>query len=456
MRLTSLALAALALALAGGGCSRPTPPPATAGSLLLVTIDTWRADAFGAGGHPDVRSPALDRLFRNGRQFAETYSPVPTTLASHTSLLSGAWPTTHGVPANLWPVPEDVTTLAEILSDRGFATGAFLSSAALDAAFNLDQGFDKYNFKAVAFAEDDAPWRPGVRTLHRARTWWEEHAGERRFLWIHLWEPHFPYEPHPTLVKAYDPGYAGEANGSMEWIMQWWESPAPPPEADLRHVVALYHAEITGLDRALRLFLDLTDLDDTILVVTGDHGESLGEHNLTFKHGPNVFPADVQVPLALLAPGLAPGVSGAQVRTIDVPRAALRLLGLDESGLPEEAGNLLDWADGGRGLPVFGVATQPWVEMDDDVYPCTPLQRVVRTPEAAYVETPYRERTAWFDRRIDPGELVALPPPIGSTLPDSLRGELDRWIEAGTYRPDYRPMERNDLREQLRSLGYLE
>ena len=450
-----VSLPALLLSACGpGGGSGETPAAVPMSSVLLVTIDTWRADALGAGGDPRIKTPYLDRLFRRNLQFAQTWSPVPTTLASHTSLLSGAWPTNHGVPANLWPVPEDVLTLPEILSERGFATAAFVSSAALDSEFGLDQGFDKYNFKAIAYEQSDAPWRPAFRTLFRAKTWWDETTGPK-FLWVHLWEAHFPYEPVPALARAYDPDYTGTADGSMAQLTRLWRDPDPPPEADRRHIIALYHAEVTGIDRVLGGFLDEIDTSATVVVVTGDHGESLGEHNLSFKHGPHVFAGDVRVPLVVAAPGYGPKVSGAQVRTIDVPRTLLRLLGLDDSMLPEESADLLEWADGGAGLPVFTVATQPWEEIDDDVYPNTSLQRGLHLPDAAYVETPFLDRSAWFDRTRDPGELFPVPFP-GDGRPDSLRSALDRWIGAARYRPDYRPVEQENLREQLRSLGYVD
>ncbi len=444
---------ALALALAFAACAPEPPPAPVAHSLILITVDTWRGDSFGAGGAPDIRTPMIDRFFRSSLQFAETYSPSPTTLASHTSLMTGAWPTRHGVPGNLWPVPEDVLTLAEILSEQGLATGAFVSSCALDVEFNLDQGFDKYNFKVTAVAKDDAPWRPAVRTLHRAQTWWQRIEGPR-FLWTHLWEPHFPYEPLPVLAEVQDPGYEGTTDGSMGTLMPYWDPP-PPSERDRRHVEALYHAEIAGLDRVLGRFLVGVDLEDTIVVLTGDHGESMGENDLFFKHGPHVSVSDTHVPLAIRIPGEAPRVSLAQVRTLDVPRTVLPLLGLDHSMLPEESTDILPLARGGKSLPVFAVATQPALQMDDDAFPGSSLQRILRLPGAAFVETPFKDDRAWFDRTTDPGERQRLPVP-SSARADSMRDALDEWIGAGTFRPGYQPIQREDLREQLRSLGYLE
>ncbi len=450
----ALATALAALGLASSGCETVDIPEAKAESVILITLDTWRADAFGAGGDPEIRTPAIDRFFRRSIQFAEAYSPVPSTLASHTSMLTGAWPTHHGVPANLWPVPEDILSLAEILSERDFSTAAFLSSAVLNKTFRLGQGFDVYNFKPVALARDDSPWRPAFRTLHRAQTWWESTPG-RRFLWVHLWEAHFPYEPNPLFVEVYDPGYEGEAVGTMEYLIHLWKYRGSMAEPDREHLIALYHAEITGLDRFLGRFLDELDTEDALIVLTSDHGESLGEHNLPFKHGPHVYRGDVQVPLAVLSPGAAPAVAGALVRTIDFPRTTLRQLGLDDRMLPEESADLMDWVHAEGGLPVFGVASSPSSELEDGTYPSVSMQRVVRLPGAALVETPFRNRREWFYRDADPGELSSSRVPK-SSLADSLRSELDDWIEDARYRPGYAPITDSFLREQVRSLGYLD
>lgn len=433
-------------------CGAPEP---AARSLLLITIDTWRGDAFGAGGDPSTRTPQIDRFFRQSVQFSRAFAPVPTTLASHTSLLTGAWPTRHGVPANLWPVPEDVTTLAEILSAKGFETAAFVSSVVLHESYGLDQGFDVYNFKVIATAELEQPWRPAPMTLRRAFLWWDRKE-DPRFLWVHLWEPHAPYEPAPVFARLGDPGYEGPASGSMDYLMDTWDGGAErmDPE-DVAHVEALYRAEIEGLDRVLGRFLDAVHAEGQMVVLTSDHGESLGEHGLFFKHGTHVYPADLHVPLAIRAPGVPPGLTGALVRTIDVPRTVLRRLRVDDRGLPEEGEDLLQWSPEDPGAVTFGVASQPEQRMAHDRYPCAPLQQTIRTPRWTRVETPYERTGDWFDSARDPGELDAVPGP-GGAVADSLRGALHGWIGEGTFRPGYGPSGAEELREQVRSLGYID
>jgi arylsulfatase A-like enzyme len=397
-----------------------------------------------------VRTPGLDRLFRHGVQYSEAFAASATTLASHTSILSGAWPTTHGVIKNRMRVPDALVSLAEILSDAGFATGAFVSSAALDARLNLAQGFDVYDFRPTALVRFEQPWRPSTVTFPRALEWWRGQSGPR-FLWVHAFEPHFPYEPAPELAELYDPGYTGHIRGDMETLVDIWGNPTALSEEDFRHLRALYWAEITGMDRTIGRFLRELERDpSTLVVVIADHGESLGDHHdLYFKHGPHVYPSDVAVPLAVRAPGVEPAVTSAMVRTIDIPRTILERVGI-EAELPEEAGELLRWRDGGEGFPSFGMASQPWAEATRATD--NKLQRVVRTQRMAYVETPWEKRRELFDRQADPGEMTTLP--VRGPEYEALHAALDAWI-AGAGRPAEQVTDPEVL-ERLESLGYID
>jgi arylsulfatase A-like enzyme len=461
-RTTAAVAAAALLAACGCGGGTDETPAVGARHAVLVTIDTWRADCFGAGGHPAARTPNLDRFFRGGLQFAEAYSPAPTTLASHTSILSGQWPTRHGVPRNLFHVPGDVVTLPQILQDAGFRTAAYVSTAALDDRFGLDRGFDVYNAHSTRTVAGDYAWRPAAETLAAARRWWSVHP-ERKFLWVHFFEPHFPYEPAAVDAALHDTGYRGPVDGSMESLHRIWAE--PPDEAVRAHVASLYLAEITGLDRTIGAFLrEIVADGETITVLTADHGESLGERGAGsyFVHGPTVYPQDVRVPLVVRgAPPFTPGVSAAMVRTIDVPATFLRALGVS-APLPAEGRDLADAPrDGAGGVPadesgydarVLAVASMPWRVETDGEYRNLRKQRCARTPERAVVVTPWESRSEWFDRRSDPGELHARPDPPDAEAA-ALEPELEEWIEGARVVADSAAFP-PELRERLRSLGY--
>ena len=424
-------------------------------SVVLVTIDTWRADRFGAGGDPRVRTPHLDRFFRGATQFADAFSAAPTTLASHATMLTGQWPTGHTVPRNGWPLPPDVPTLAEALKKAGFATGAFVSSAALDPAFGLARGFDVYDASATRSEAFDQAWRPAEETLARAEDWWSK-AGLRRFLWVHLFEAHFPYEPDAIDFALYDTGYRGPANGSMAFLMDLWIDPNPIAPDVRDHLESLYVAEVTQLDRKMGPFLDqLAEERDALVVVTADHGESVGEHGVRFQHGPVVYEDAVRVPLAIRGGRAFPaGLTGSTVRTIDIPRTILLRLGV-RSKLAPEGADLARWVHGGSGAMAFSEASMPWDVERRGSYPNLLKQRAVRTQEWTFVETPWREEFGWYRREADPGELGRpgeSPPAPGAA---GLRQLLTDWIDRGQPR---RPPTEIDpqLVQRLQSLGYVD
>jgi len=447
----------IGLGLAAGAlsCGPPAPPPEAA-SAVLLTIDTWRADSFGAGGHPELRTPHLDRFFRGSLQFSEAFSPIPTTLASHVSMLTGAWPTEHGVPRNVWIVPDDLVTLPEHLADAGFSRAAFVSSSTLDRGTNVDQGFDVYD-DALETADGTEPWRPAAVTLERARRWWEA-TGGRRFLWVHVFEPHLPYGPPPELAALHGADPAREPVAPVPWMRDLWRDKSRFTPELRRHLLALYHAEISGLDRRLGPFLaELAAAGDVATIVTSDHGEGLGEHNVFFTHGPKVFAGDVQVPLALRAPGTAAGVSGSAVRTIDVPGTLLGLLGV-AAELPLDAEDLRDHANGGEPLTVFGVASAPAnaprALFEDGAYANSRMPRVIRRGHRSFLETPWQGRSLWFDRADDPAELDPRRPAAADSL-ETLKAELDAWILDARVTDASTELDR-EFEERMRALGYLD
>ncbi|MBZ0268044.1 sulfatase [bacterium] len=445
-----LALAAVLLAGALAGCGEPPP----AESAILITIDTWRGDSFGAGGDPALRTPHIDRLFRHSWQFAEAYSPIPTTLPSHVSMLTGEWPTDHGVPRNIWEVPADLATLPEMLGAKGIASGAFVSSAALDGKTNVGRGFDVFDDRFEK--EGDDGWRRAAGTLARASEWWNGTSG-RKFLWVHLFEPHLPYAPKREDVLLYATGAPYGSEISIEWIKPYWLDKSRFTEELREHLVSLYHAEITGVDRHLGAFLRAHEGDGrTAVLLTSDHGESLGEHNLYFKHGPKVFRPDVRVPMALRAPGVSPGVSDGIVRTIDVPRTLLTLLDVDAT-LPVDADNLLERRRGHE-LTSFSVASAefdaPEFIRPRDGYENRLMPRAIRRADTTFVETPWADKRVWFDRAADPDERHELRPDYDAGMSE-MREELDAWMANPRVTSSAFELD-PELRERMRALGYLD
>ncbi len=280
--------------------------PAARRNLLLITLDTFRADYLGVNGASEVPTPHLDALARGGVNFTRARAPVPLTLPSHASILTGTYPPGHGVRDNgSFRLADERLTLAEVLGERGYATAAFVASFVLDRRFGLAQGFALYDDRITsdpAMLESLEAERSGEAVLAAFSRWLgERHDAGPFFAWLHLYDPHAPYLPPEPFRSRY-----------------------------ARHP---YGGEIAYTDQVVGRIVEALEsrqlLDSTILAVVGDHGEDLGEHGET-THALLIYNSTLHVPMILRAPGLLPaGVQlGELVRIIDLAPTLLDLLGL--------------------------------------------------------------------------------------------------------------------------------
>lgn len=268
-------LAALALLPACDAGAAPVE------SVVLFTLDTTRADVLFGTDHAQQLAPRISALAGNGVRFARAYTVAPVTLPAHASMLTGLVPPRHGLRDNGHAaLPPAAETLAEELAAHGMETAAFVSALVLDRGFGLDQGFERYDQPPLQArtSENESVERPGAITARAAADWLAARDSERPFfLWVHLYDAHIPYEPAPEhLARA-----GGDA----------------------------YRGEVAALDDAVGVVLDaLAEQgleDETLVVLTADHGESLGEHGEP-SHGALCYEATVHVPLVLHFPGPPP------------------------------------------------------------------------------------------------------------------------------------------------------
>jgi arylsulfatase A-like enzyme/Tfp pilus assembly protein PilF len=407
-------------------CARAPGPPPAARNVLLVTIDTLRADRLGAYGSPDVKTPHMDALARDGALFPEAAVSVPLTRPSHASILTGLDPAGHGLRDNVSPpLADSIPTLATILKGAGFDTAAFVSAVVLSSQSGLNRGFDVYSDRFEMGADDarflNSIQKRGDGPTAEAIAWLEARRGGRFFAWLHLYDPHDPYEPpEPYATQYADRLYDGEVAYSDDLVGRL----------------------LAVLDRVGRR-------EDTLVVVTSDHGEGLGEHGENV-HGYFLYQSTLRVPLLIRGPGVLAGVRPAvTARSVDIPPTVLALLAVQPPQSHPFSGRSLKPVLQGHFLPEepsYAESLLPLLH-----YGWSDL-RSIREGRWKYIQAP---RPELYDLSRDPGEhddRAAAEP----TRAEALRSALVRHLAAEKDSPSggsagVPP----DLLEKLGALGYL-
>jgi len=429
LRLAAALAVAAAAVLALAGCNRIDASRGGEGRLapagpnvLLITIDTLRADHVGAYGAQGAETPALDGLAREGVLFETAIATAPLTLPSHTSILTGMTPPRHAVRQNgIFRLDESYETLAERFRDAGYDTGAVIGAIVLDARYGLDQGFDFYDatMSSRRASETGYPERSAEEVTEVALHWLG--ARERRFfLWLHYYDPHAAYSPPASFEQR----FAGRP----------------------------YDGEIAYADEQIgRVFQALRasgEWERTLVVATSDHGESLGEHGER-THAYTLYDAVLHVPLVLRGPGIPAARRVREVvSAVDLAPTILARAGLAPFAEADgrDLSPLWEREPGFEERPAYAetLATQ----LDHGWAPLFAL----RTSRHLYVRAP---RAELYDVQRDPRQLTnllddPLPPAAeaAAVLDEALEGELAREREANRLALD------SSTREQLRALGY--
>jgi choline-sulfatase len=394
--------------------------------IFLVTIDTLRADHVHCYGYEKIETPALDSLAKAGIRFTQAFTSSPITNTSHTSILTGLLPSSHGVTDFAVPLSPSHPTLAELLHRQGYHTAAFIGAVILDSkslAPSLDRGFDFYdNFPEHSHIK--SRWgrveRRGMDVAQRAEAWLSAHPTGPHFVWVHLYDPHDPYEP-----------------------------PAPYSRIYKDH---LYDGEIAYADSALANFVAYLKrygwYEHSLVVVVGDHGEGLGEHHED-THGIFLYDSTTHVPLIFKLPaGRAVGehkVIDAQVRTTDILPTILDLVG---TPAPQRL-------DGESLTPYFaGADLPPRIAFGETDYPLrfgwAPL-RSVRADGLKFIEAP---RPEFYDLHKDAAELDNRYEPWNAQV-QKFRGMLAE-LRAKAPPPDpSKGVVGQGTIDELKALGYL-
>lgn len=430
LRQAACAVVLIALAACTQSSNRPAKsqdsvPPLRHVNLVVVTIDTLRADRLHCYGNQAIKTPTLDALAQRGVLFEHAVAQTPLTPPSHASIFTGTNPNVHhvrntgGFALQASPIP-----LAKILQTQGWDTAAFIGASVLKKAFGFNQGFDVYDDQMPkpdkSLEERDYPERRAGVVVDHALTWLNAQSGKPFFAWLHLYDPHEPYDPPTPFREKYKQN--------------------------------LYDGEIAYTDQQLGRFLDAVakkaPADQTIVVVLADHGESLGEHG-EFNHGIFLYDATLRIPFLMAGPGVPAGVRvEQQVRTIDVLPTVLELMGSKAPGSVQ----------GVSLTPAFAtknVATE--YSYEETLYPKMNMGwselRGIRTAKWKYVRAPKPEL---YDLTLDPFEktnVLDAHPKEFRELEAQLKA-LTPGSESGVEKVSSSQVDSRTM-EQLKSLGYL-
>ncbi|HXV65445.1 MAG TPA: sulfatase [Vicinamibacteria bacterium] len=433
-------VAALSLACAGT-TERPK-------RVVLISIDTLRADHLGFYGYERPTSPILDALALESTVLDDVTSASPWTLPSHASLLTGLYPRRHGLTSHERYLASDRQTLAQWFSHAGYTTAAVVSSHNLSPAFGLDRGFQRFRY-----VEENVEQRePSTAITDQAISWLDAAGDDPLFLFVHYYDVHSDYVSLPRYEDLFLRPYEGNADGSTAQLIAHREGKLDLGAGDAPNLIDRYDAGIRQMDDELgRLLAFLRErgmLDDTFLVVTSDHGEEFFEHGGVL-HGKTQFQEVLRVPLLLRGPGVPPG---RRIRTpvslVDVAPTLLDFAGIP---VPEglDGGSLTAlWSESGGELAeryLFSEADHNNLEHD--------MMRAVRHREMKLHYNRLSGEYRLYDLSRDPGEhddLAEKKPPAMSALED----ELDRFMASGTAEAPTRALSEEEI-DKLRSLGYV-
>ena len=429
VRIPALAPLGAALLLAGG-CAEP---PAEPMSVVLVTIDTLRADHLSIYGYDRPTAPRLAALAARGVVFEDARAPIPETAPACATLLTGLPPAAHGVRGNGRPLGPEPATLAGLLAAAGYSTAAFVSGFPLTARLSgLDRGFAHYD-DLLPDARGRVPGvqRRAPKTTSAALAWLEGRPAGPFFLWVHYYDPHGDYAPGPPWESAF-PG-AGGPRLPLEAIPEYQRL---GDERDAAAYIGRYDGEILHVDSELGRLLDRLEQDDlrdhTLIVLTADHGESLTEHDELFDHGNELYETTIRIPLLVAGPGLTggrrvPGLAQSQ----DLLPTVLELL--DRPVPPGLTGHSLAGAlRAGASLPAREVLSEARFQPYRALVPGADVgpKLALRDERFTVIARLGSGRIEVYDRDADPGETVDLIVRAGPIEGRDLAAELSAGLRA--------------------------
>ena len=443
-------------------------------NILLITIDTLRADHLGCYGNSQIKTPNIDNLAKEGVRFKSVVCQAPLTGPSHVSILTGLYPHTHGVRINGYPLRDSVLTIAKILKMNKYKTAGFVSVNFLGGDVSgLGRGFDVFDWPRQIE-------QPAEEATQKAITWLNEHAKDRFFVWVHYYDAHSDSIPPYPYNVMYDPSYSGQVTGSPQFLDKVNNGEIKLSKRDNEHIDALYKGEISYVDKSIGVLIehlkDTGAYKNTLIIVTADHGEAHGEHENYFGHSLQLYDPSIMVPLIFVNRTALPSNMrvDTQVESIDIIPTALEIIGLEA---PEEM-------EGKTLVPLIDKRKRPAVysekafsetqnmrwgglilndnladaeKIHERVKSGKEISRCVRTPRWKFILSQESSGRVdeLYDMKNDPEEKKNLIyENIGTA--DELKKDMKSWMrgEERSAPSESSPMDEKTL-ETLKSLGYV-
>ncbi|OLD64611.1 MAG: hypothetical protein AUI47_05165 [Acidobacteria bacterium 13_1_40CM_2_68_5] len=453
-------------------------PRALRPNVVLITVDTLRADRLGCYGYARRTSPHIDRLAADGALFERAFTTLPRTTQAVASIVTGRYPKSHGARGLFSSLSPANLTLAEIFKQEGYDTGAIVSNLFLKPGQGFEQGFDLYDNPQARWDGDSA----GQITASALEWLKLRPRGRPFFLWVHYLDPHWTYRPAAPYDRLFDPGFTGPFSlyedldaGRLTKGQVIFENRLP--QRQVEHVAALYDGEIAQVDAALGALFDFLarpGATPPLVVFTADHGESLGEHGYYFAHGEYLYQETLHIPLVVSFPGrIQPGTRiDALAENVDIAPTIVSLLGINRlQGADGRPLFLAAPITGAAGRAAVGAAPgRRTVFAESDYQLIHPENPRFYIPGPAgkwssafdgrykliHVPRPGGDIVELYDLRDDPAEMHIIDGRGAATeVRRRLLGELQRFVDYGTGSPapagDIDP----EQLQRLRSLGYV-
>jgi arylsulfatase A-like enzyme len=453
-------VALLSLAGCGGGGGARDGKPRNA---ILISIDTLRPDHLGSYGYARETSPTLDRIAAEGVRFEDVTAPSPWTLPSHASMLTGLYPSHHGVKTHETRLSQDVVTLAEEFRDAGYATFAVVNTHNVGAPqFQLSQGFADEHFSYIIETEEDVAslklrtHNSGEQIVATAKELLRSREDDEPFfLFLHFYDVHTDFTPKDEYRERFVSPYSGRLTGSTTQLVTVRNAEERLSDADVRWLREMYDAEIRQLDDLLGRFLGWLDdedlLDETLLVVTSDHGEEFQEHG-SVLHGRTHYQEVARVPLLIQGPSIPAGkVVATPVHGVDVTPTILGIMGIPSR--QERDGIDLSPAWSGGALPERTFFAEADHNNKVEGAFVSDIKKMARRGATKLLLDTHSGAIELYDLAADPLEQRDVAA-ANAALVEALGAELERF-RAGAITPESVPPPSEEERRKLEALGYL-